>query len=469
MDRLEFQKPNYNQINLLEKDDNHSPKGKTRKKITKVLFSLAIVLLLAIFIFSYEVMFTDTSLMDNLTGLNIFKQLSTLAKGPEALKGYNDDRINILLMGIGGEGHDGPYLTDTLMLVSIQPSTQKVSMISIPRDLLVEVPQRGWWKINNVYYFGEKNEIGQGGQLTSEVVSSFTGIPIHYNFLVDFSGFEKVIDELDGLKVDVERSFTDYQYPTDDYKYQTIHFEKGLQTMDGETALKYVRSRHGNNGEAGDFSRSKRQQKILQALKERALSAKVLLNPKKISTILKTIEKHIDTNLELGELAELGKMSKDLDTQNLITVVLDDSPNGYLYAAKVNEAYVLRPRQDDFSAIKNLAQNIFATQEIATQKITANLEIKNGTATNGLAYRVSQEMKNLGYKILKIGNAPTQNYESTIIYDLTEEKNSETVKNIATRLNAQIETDIPAWIEEDADFSTSFYIILGNDQINENS
>jgi len=150
-----------------------------------------------------------------------------------------------------------------------------------------------------------------GGSLTKEV--SFTktfDIPIHYYIRIDFSGFEKIIDEVGGIKVHVDNSFTDYQFPTDDHKYQVISFEEGLQTMDGSTALNFARSRHGNNGEGSDFARAQRQQKVIQALKDRLLSYNTMLSPLKINGLLKDVSENLRTDLELWELIELAKIAK---------------------------------------------------------------------------------------------------------------------------------------------------------------
>lgn len=453
-----------NSINLLDKQDNSNPTGKKIFKFSKIFIYIALILIVSFFIFSYQVLFTGNSMIDSLSGkMGFFKQLTTIAKGESELQGMEEDRINILLLGNGGIGHDGPNLTDTIIVASLQPSTKKISMISIPRDLLVEIPDYGWWKINNANHFGETKLNNQGGQLASQVVSNIIGQPIHYFIRVDFAGFEQLIDDLGGVKIDVENSFIDYQYPTFNYKYQVVSFQEGTQTMDGETALKYVRSRHGNNGEGSDFARSKRQQKLLEAVKDRVLSYKTFLNPSKINKILKNLNEHVSTNLELNEISELAKLVRDADTQNIITQVLDDSADGYLYSSIVNEAYVLIPKGNDYSAIQFMAQNIFSSQHLIENKQSAKLEIKNGTTINGLAYQTSQKLKTLGFKILKIGNAPQQEQQQTIIYDLTESSDSSIDEILETQLNGQVTTEIPGWVREDADLSTEYYIILGQD------
>ena len=185
----------------------------------------------------------------------------------KTLEGEKDDRINILIMGMGGKYHEGSYLTDTIMIASIKPSTKQVSLVSLPRDLQVEIPGYGWRKINNANAFGEINNEGYGAELARQVVEKSFDMDIHYYIRIDFTGFEEIVDSLNGIDVMVDSAFTDYQYPTEDKKYQIVSFRAGPQTMYGEEALKYARSRHsGMNGEGSDFARSKRQQKNINGL-----------------------------------------------------------------------------------------------------------------------------------------------------------------------------------------------------------
>lgn len=456
-------------INLLSNEDNRQPRGKKVFRISRFIIYLFTILILAFFAFSYQILITNNSLTDVFSGkVNIFQQLNILAGEGSRLQGESDNRINILMLGMGGADHDGPYLTDTMILLSIQPSTKKVAMISIPRDLLVEIPGYGWWKINNANSFGETQSKGNGGALSKEVVQNIFAVPIHYYVRVDFSGFEQMIDTLDGVKVNVDKSFTDYQYPTNDYKYQIISFDEGPQTMDGETALKYARSRHGNNGEGSDFARSTRQQKIMQAFKQRVLSKDFFLSPRKINNLSKDLAEHLRTDLEPWEVVKLAQLLKEVNTDNIINHVLDDSPGGYLYANFVNSAYVLQPRGDDFSQIQTLAKDVFATATAETESApihpSVNIEIKNGTAIAGLASRHSQELKLAGYRVLQVGNAPIQNYSITEIYKLSGRDLPEETTFLEKQHNTTIiKNTVPDWIKNIAAPDLDFFIILGTD------
>ncbi|MBT5338166.1 LCP family protein [Candidatus Falkowbacteria bacterium] len=452
-------------INLLNRADNQYPRGKRIFKVSKFILYLFIVLVLAFVVFSYQVLFTNNSVNDIFSGkINIFQQLNSLAGEGNQLQGESDDRINILLLGMGGAGHEGPYLTDTVILASIKPSTKQIGMVSIPRDLLTEIPGFGWWKINNANAFGEKQSPGNGGELVKQVVNQVFELPIHYYVRIDFAGFEKIIDDVGGIKVSVDTSFTDFQYPTLDYKYQVVSFEQGWQTMDGDAALKFARSRHGSNGEGSDFARSQRQQKILQAFKSRIFSYSFLLSPRKIKKFTSALAGHIRTDLEPWELVKLAKLAEKIDTENIITRVLDDSPGGFLYANIVNEAYVLQPKGDDFTQIQYVAKNIFKGQEILEQKKVITVEILNGTTIAGLASRNLQELKLVGYRVNKIGNSPKQNYTNTVVYKLSQKNAPEEEKFLASKYNTDIQkNNIPDWAINMAGLDLDFLIILGQD------
>ena len=213
--------------------------------------------------------------------LSFFQQLTHIVTSTDQqLQGESDDRVNILLLGYGGAGHDGPYLTDTMMLVSFQPSTKKVALISIPRDLYVNIPGYGYRKINEIMSDGRDQKYPGGGEaMTVKVVSDLLNTPIQYYASIDFNGFKQVIDQVDGVTVTVDRTFYDAMYPDSGIGYDPVSFKAGTQTMNGTTALKFARSRHGNNGEGTDFARAARQQKIILALKDKLLSFGTLSNP----------------------------------------------------------------------------------------------------------------------------------------------------------------------------------------------
>jgi LCP family protein required for cell wall assembly len=441
-------------IDFLEKEKVEKPKKRIFGAKFVAVFSILTLL------FFYNLIFTKSFFkLDIPTSpqevtkwaeekINFLGQIGRLVRSSDKkIKGEESGRINILLLGMGGEGHDGAYLTDTIILASIKPDGE-IAMLSIPRDLLVSIPGYGWRKINEANAFAELKEPGSGGEFASQIISQTFGVPIDYYVRIDFDGFKKLIDDLGGLGIYVENSFTDYSYPTPNFKYQTVSFEKGWQVMDGETALEFVRSRHGTNGESSDFARSRRQQKVLLALKEKILSLSTLINPQKIYKIISSYKENVKTNFEIWEVTRLAKLAKDVKNQEIIHKVLDDSPGSPLYAANVNGAYVLEPRAGDFSELQYIAKNIFDLKDQAPlpeAKIPSKIEIQNGTKKTGLAANTTQTLEKLGYEIVKFGNAPKQDYEKTIIYDLTQGKKLDELAFLKEKLNADVSLSIPAW------------------------
>lgn len=389
------------------------------------------------------------------------------------LKGNNQDRINILIYGIGGLGHDGPYLTDTIILASIKPSTGQVALISLPRDLAVDIPGYGIKKINNANAYGEVNKKGSGPEFATNIIKDTFDLDIPYYYLIDFKAFEEIVDELGGVKITVDRAFTDQMYPTDNYEYQTVSFEKGTQNMDGQTALKFARSRHGSNGEGSDFARSRRQQKIIFAVKEKIISFGTLSNPFTISKIINTLSNHLQTNLDFGEIIEFVRLARILDTKNIINLTLDDSPNGYLKNSYGPDgAFLLEPKTGNFDTIKESIKNIFEegktntdntpSQEAPNYKTSGiEIEIQNGTWHAGMAARMKKRLEDKNFVITTIGNTEFRPQATSGIY-LTSDKNSYEVSTaLEQELHLAIRRTLPTNVKPAT--STDILLLLGDD------
>ena len=447
--------------------DPQNPENKKLGNLSKIALFLTILLIFLFGGFSYLVAISaqdeSNTLIEEIKSIPIFKNISHLTISNDIdLRGEKEDRINFLLLGIGGEGHDGANLTDTLMIISFQPSTLKTALISIPRDLYVNIPNYGQRKINNAHALGEMEEEGKGVDLLKQVILENFNIPIHYVLRADFDGFVTLIDEVGGLNVFVDNSFTDYSYPTNDYKIQTVSFKKGWQIMDGDTALKYVRSRHGTSGEASDFARNKRQQKIIQALKEKLISFNTLKNPKNISKIISTVEDHSYTDMEIWEMARVYKIAKDVNPENFINLVLDSSSGGYLYDSKTSDGQaVLLPVDGNFTKISLAINNIFQEKTTNLALPPCQIEIQNGTSKTGLAYDTSLILENLGFEIAKLGNANTSDYSNSIIYDLSQGKRQAELDTLKKKLGVESTNIMPVWLKSNADF----VLILGADSI----
>lgn len=461
-------------VNLLEAETSRSRRN---KDIARKAKSFVSPLTLAI-IFSASFVLGRVSLteaasfaMAGLDNVPILGHMSHLIGSPDRkLIGEAEDRINVLLIGMGGEGHDGPFLTDTLIVGSIRPSDGSVAMLSIPRDLLVPVPDYGWRKINSVNAFGELASSGRGGELTRTTVEGLLGIDIPYYVRIDFNGFKSIIDDVGGIDVYVERGFTDYSYPTYDHGLQTVSFEEGWRHMDGETALRFARSRHGNNGEGSDFARSERQQKVLSALKRKMTDYKTFLNPATVSNTLASLQSNVATNINLGELLRLAGMARGIETSDIGHKVLDNRPDGALVDSVVNGAYVLLPKGGDWNVLRDIAIGLFDAAESAgpdetapppTEAMGAAIEIQNGNGTGGVAREMSGTLAKLGFKIIKIGNADSFEYADTLLFDLTGGKNKAALERLRQALPEAELQDARRAMNHSPTEDADFLVIIG--------
>lgn len=453
------------------------PEKKTRNK--KLIIGLVIFLIL--FLGAYGVRnFLSAEDVPGDTGF--WTQLKHLiSSGNKDLKGESADRINFLLLGVGGEGHDGAYLTDTIILGSFQPKEKKIALMSIPRDLIMPIPGYNWQKINAADAYGEAKNPGHGAELTVQAISQTLQIPIQYYLRVDFSGFKEFIDQLGGVKVCVDNAFSDYNYPTYDFKVQTISFTAGCQMMDGETALRFARSRHGNNGEGSDYARSRRQQKIILAVKEKMLSFTTLANPLTIKKMYDQYQEHVATNLEIWEMLRLAELTKGINKENILSYGLDDGPGGKLESLIGEDgAYLLQPIGGNYDDIRKMVANIFneggapmENKAVAqpekpkveapkpTVKETGKIEIRNGTFTTGLASKIQTALQTAGYNVPTVGNTPFRDYEKNVIYDLSSGKFPQTIEFLTKKLNANVSTSVPNWLKNIT--TNDIVIILGKE------
>ena len=447
-------------------------KSRGKKKLP-LFFIILIIIFLTI---SSALSADNDGFLSGVKNSYLVRQITHIISSKEKyLAGEKEDRINFILLGMGGAGHSGPYLTDTIMIASFKPSTKEAAIFSLPRDMIVPIDDHNYRKINSVYTIGQNNGVG-GGELMKQVVSKTFDIPIHYFAAVDFNGFIEMIDSIDGVEVNVERSFTDNQFPTYDEKWKSVSFEAGEQTMDGITALNYARSRHGNNGEGSDFARIKRQQKILVAAKDKLTSFNTLINPAKITSLFSLFSKYTTADIEPWEVVKLVHMSKELNTQKIITQSIDDRPGGYLKAGIAGDgAYILQPVSGSYDQINLLIKNIFDLQ-LASQE-EAKIVVQNGTTVAGLALNAVNYLDQIGYNIIRYGNANIQDKISTVIYDYTN-NNSKTKSSLESIFNTKTKDSIPLdytssviannWgiKDENGDLEKiDFLIILGQDQI----
>ncbi len=487
-------------LNFLEKNTERQP-GPPKKNRKRFLLLAAFILLSSIFViraFASPVKIDNPYEYDPITlepkkPDSILKRITNFVfkKQPE-LEGKNDDRINILLLGMGGPGHNGPYLTDTIIIVSIKPSTGQIAMISVPRDLGVDIPGYGIQKINHANAYGEVKQAGAGPVFATKIIEDTFDIKIPYYALVDFEAFKEIIDSVGGVKVDVDRTFTDYEFPAPNDAYQSLTFIEGVQNMDGERALQYARSRHGNNGEGSDFARAKRQQKVILALKEKILSFQTLANPITISKIINSLGTHVNTNIDLSSMISLLKIGRTIDFSNIITLVFDIEESKFLESSYTEEGgYLLNPVTGNFDDMRKAIKNIFEsngeqdttpsqdtpapesiniivgneednnTQPEEEKVSRDSIEVQNGTWRAGLAARVKEQLADEDITVNEVGNTQTRPIAKSGLYVLSEVSNVDTIEKIQSSLNIPLKKVLPDG--EETASSTNILIILGED------
>lgn len=279
-------------------------------------------------------------------------------------------RTNLIILGKGGGVHEAPDLTDTIVFVSIAHDDPSITLISIPRDIWVPSIRA---KINSAYYWGEQKENGGGMILSKSLVEEVVGAPVNYAVVADFSVFKDVVDVLGGIEVDVERGFVDEHYPIlgreDDEcdgdleyrcRYETVKFEKGVQKMDGEAALKFVRSRNARGDEGTDFARSSRQQNVITAIKDKVLSRQIMLSPKRLKELFKVFSGSIETDIDSSAQAILARRALQAKDGVVSEVLPEDLLENPPISPRYDNLYVFIPKSENWDEVHSWVECVLS-------------------------------------------------------------------------------------------------------------
>lgn len=374
---------------------------------------------------------------------------------------------NILLLGVGGEGHEGKDLTDTMIVISVDQQKNTVSSLSIPRDLYVE-SSIGGSRVNKLYELGKtKWNSEEGLDFVKSTVENVFKIPIHYYAKVDFEAFVQIVDAIDGVDVYVDQKINDPEYPRDDgtYEMETFILAKGSQHLDGATALKYVRSRKTSS----DFDRSKRQQQVLMAVKNKIKDEGLFSSKSTLKKLYYSLSDHMETNLSLREMLSLAEFgTKFRDIQISMATLNDESifRGGFLYTPLrelYGGAFVLLPAGDNFDTLRLFANLVlYGPYDIATRPVA----ILNGTKEHGFAGNARAILNRFGVNVEMVSNAKLENAQSTTLYVTAPE--SEPVAEFIKKLipNATISTQVPEEYKTDTNLADIQVILeLGADSI----
>ena len=375
------------------------------------------------------------------------------------------ERVNILLMGAdtnaARQAQGDVPLSDTIIIATIDPSTKKIGLLSIPRDLQVEIPGVGLDKINAAYSNGSLSDITGPGLVRATVEYNF-GIKIDYYAVVDFAGFQKIVDTLGGVTLDVPASIKDDEYPGEQFNYTRVVIHTGLQHMNGLQALRYVRTRHDDN----DFARGARQQQLLMALRQQSLSLGLLTKaPQLISQLGDTIR----TDLPPSDALKLAKLGSEINSSNITSYNLLDATTSQW---NPGEPYYLIPDWNKIHDLLNqMMPNTPQSNNSATPQATvdqpnlrANVLIENGTFVDKLAAHSSAKLNDNGFLNVSVAQAPDAgNYPTSQVVDYT--GNLSTARLIAQTLG------LPASAVQSGDPTKSngqdVVVILGDDAPND--
>jgi polyisoprenyl-teichoic acid--peptidoglycan teichoic acid transferase len=372
---------------------------------------------------SVSVIISITIIVVLLTG--IVKALSSidftvfLSLAGDELQEDTHGHTNFLILGTGNSDHDGADLTDTIIVASFDKENMLVTMLSIPRDLYVPDDLIGGSRINEVYFRGKRyyESSTEGLEYMKEKTEEMVGVPIHYYIKINFQGFTDLIDAIGGIDVVVEEDLYDPYYPKEDGSggEEVFAVSAGLHHMDGDIALKYVRSRKTTS----DFDRANRQQQILYSIKDKALKTQVILSKEKIQDVLSALKKNIETNIRVKEILTLGSYAGEFNQQQVLHRLIHDDPNlcgGFLYAPSMdnyNGMFVLVPAGgfDYLHRYSDLNFNI----PLAAHS-DPKIQILNATPKSGIAAEAKQILQRYCFDVTGFGNAETQDKQISTYY-----------------------------------------------------
>ncbi len=387
----------------------------------------------------------------------------------DQLNKEGDSRVNILLIGIGGPGHDGPDLTDTLIIASVDTINNKVDLLSIPRDLWVQTPYGGASKINAIYpnakqssvSKSQKGKVKDGLIVLDKTISQIMGVPIHYNVLVDFKAFKDSVNAVGGVKVNVPETLYDPTIAWENNYNPTIA-TKGIQTFNGNKALLYAKSRETSS----DFARGERQRLLLVALKEKVLSLGTFSNPIKVSNLLNSFGSNVYTDFDLTSVKCLYKQVSEIPSSSIKSLDLVTPPHALLTTGPIGNQSTVFPRAGlfNYDAIRTYVRTTLRDSELA--KENAKIMVLNGTNITGVASTQAAILKSFGYNIGSLGDAPTHSYQKTVIVDLKNGINKYTQNYLEKRFGVKVIKKLP---DSSINPGTSdFVIIIGADATNSN-
>lgn len=383
------------------------------------------------------------------------------------LKKEGDCRINILLLGIGGPGHVGPNLTDTILLASIDPINNSIALVSIPRDLWVQIPGYGSQKINAAYAYGKEyskskkrsQQYLDGFKLIDQALSPVIGMDIDYHVLVNFAAFKEAVNDLGGVTINVPETLYDPTIAWENNANPLIA-NKGTQTMNGAQALLYARSR----ATSSDFARGQRQRALLVAIGNKVLSLGTFSNPVRVSNLLSSFGQNVFTDFSLGNLKPIYGLVSKVPASNITSLDIASTPGNLVTTGNLNGLSVVYPIAGIFNYSQTAPYVRSTLRDGFIAKENGQIAVYNATGTTSLAAKKSAILQAYGYRIIDAQTAPNATSPAkTILVDLSRGAKKYTRHYLEMRFGVSSLTSLPSEFGIKPNPNADFVIILGQD------
>jgi len=397
------------------------------RKRTKLLMRVGLILIYLIITVTANVV-VFSRVREMAAASEMLPILTTDEKGPSPNVEYEEgktlpewtgsERITVLILGIDERAQwDEPaWRTDTMIVATLDPVTLQAGVLSIPRDLWVEIPGYTHNRINTAHYIGDYDEYPGGGPaLAVETVEHNLGFEIDYYVRVNFQAFIDLVDEIGGIDVNVEETIDDPLYPDANYGYDPLYIEAGERHLDGELALKYARTRHTGNG---DFDRARRQQQVVLAILERATQPAVLTRlVSKAPELYTMVESSVSTGFKLDQMVALAGLARKVESDDIHFAVIDENctenwttPDGSMVLVPIRQC--MREKRDYIFGLEPLEA---PEQDAETPAEEATLSVLNGTLTPGLAQSTADFLTANGFDVANFANADRQDYTTSLL------------------------------------------------------
>jgi LCP family protein required for cell wall assembly len=391
---------------------------------------------------------------------------------PKNFKTEGDGNFNVLLLGRGGDENEAPDLTDTIVIASIDIQNQTASLLSIPRDTWVNI-DGDTMKINAAYstakqqatYNGKNKDEAENAGISSAISAArnVAGVPIHKYVLSDYKAFRDVVNALGGVNVDVTSPIID--------RFTGWTFQAGPQTMNGDRALQYARTRQGSA--RGDFDRNENQRKLLVAIRQKAMSTGIVANPVKLNNLANAVQKNIRTDLTLDEARTLFNKTKNLSDSNIKSLDLAKPDAPLITTGNIGGQSIVRPVAGlfDYSKIRAYARTNMIDPFL--KKEAPTVAIYNGSGRSGLATSVGDILSGYGYNVV-IKESSKEPQQQTLVVKKTQESKPYTERFLSVRFSKPISSDLPNSVlptasntattsSNTAPPTADFIIVLGSD------